>query len=271
MSNMNKTENVKAQYANDMNLSIRIQLHIKHSTNKQGLTPWLFERYSFEENYRILELGCGNGAQWNCRIENLPSGCKLVLSDLSEGMVSSVKEKYSQYDNVSFAQIEIQSIPFESDSFDIVIANHMLYHISDLDKALSEVKRVLKPSGYFYATTNGNGGMRTFLRDAMKHHNIATQVFNKEWSFALQNGKDILERHFSSVERIDYEDSLAITETQDLIDWLMSTLSIASYSEENIHELHNYFEEIRVRDGAINIPKECGLFVSRKSTGAVTK
>ncbi|MDD4773231.1 MAG: class I SAM-dependent methyltransferase [Eubacteriales bacterium] len=261
---MNKRENVKTQYANDKNLLVRVNLHAKHSTNKQGFVPWLFERYTFAEDYHILELGCGNGGQWSGRIEQLPAGCRLLLSDFSEGMVNTVREKYSPHDNVSFAQIDIQSIPFNADSFDIVIANHMLYHIPDLDKALSEVKRVLKPCGCFYCTTNGNGGMRVFLREAMKRYNLDTQVFIKDWSFSLQNGADLLERYLSSVERIDYEDSLAITETQDLIDWLMSTLSIASYSEENVRELYDYFEEIRVRDGTINIPKECGLFISKK-------
>ncbi len=36
MSSMDKAENVKEQYKDDNNLSIRIKLHAKHSTNKQG-------------------------------------------------------------------------------------------------------------------------------------------------------------------------------------------------------------------------------------------
>jgi len=61
MSTMDKIENVKQQYSNDKNLSVRTKLHLKHSTNKQGFVPWLFDKYEFSENCRILELGCGNG------------------------------------------------------------------------------------------------------------------------------------------------------------------------------------------------------------------
>ena len=63
MSTMDKIENVKQQYSNDKNLSVRTKLHLKHSTNKQGFVTWLFDKYEFSENCRILELGCGNGGQ----------------------------------------------------------------------------------------------------------------------------------------------------------------------------------------------------------------
>ena len=41
-------------------------------------------------------------------------------------------------------KIDIQDIPYEDDSFNIVIANHMLYHVSNVNKAIEEVYRVLK-------------------------------------------------------------------------------------------------------------------------------
>jgi len=126
MFKVNEPENVKNQYANGQNLSARINLHAKHSTNKQGLVTWLFEQYKFSENFKILELGCGNAEQWNGHIGDLPNGCELILSDFSRGMVESVKEKYSKYSNVSFAQVDIQNINYPSETFDIVIANHML-------------------------------------------------------------------------------------------------------------------------------------------------
>ncbi|WP_268056008.1 class I SAM-dependent methyltransferase [Clostridium estertheticum] len=264
MSVMNKTENVKQQYSDDKNLSIRTNLHLKHSTNKQGFVSWLFDKYEFSDNCRILELGCGNGGQWQHQIENLPKGCSLTLSDFSNGMVDIVRKNYSKYDNTSFQQIDIQNITFPNETFDVVIANHMLYHIPDLSKSLSEVNRVLKPGGKFYSTTNGNGGMRPFLHNALKHFNPASKSFTQEFSFNLQNGYEILSDHFSDVKRIDFEDSLSITETQDLVDWIKSTISIASYSENDLYKLFDYFEDIRKKHGAINIQKECGLFISVK-------
>lgn len=106
--------------------------------------------------------------------------------------------------------------------------------------------------------------MRLFLYEAFKHFKPDTQAFTQQWSFVLQNGLEILGEHFSDVQRRDYEDSLAVTETQDLMNWIKSTISIASYSEQDLEGLFGYFEDIRKKDGAINIPKETGLFISRK-------
>lgn len=264
MSNMNETKNIKKQYSDDENLSIRINLHAKHSTNKQRFIPWLFDKYEFSENYHILELGCGNGRQWEGRIENLPKGCNLILSDFSDGMVNIVRSKFSIYKALSFENIDIQSIPYHDETFDVVIANHMLYHIPDLSSALLEVKRVLKTGGKLYSTTNGNGGMRLFIHNVLEHFCGDINAFTQEWSFSLQNGTEILKSYFSDVKRYDYEDCLSITKTQDLVDWIESTISISNYSEKSIDGLFDYLEEIRKRDGRIYIQKENGLFISLK-------
>ena len=256
-------EYVKHQYSDDSKLSLRRNLHSKYSSNKQGFTAWLFDKYEFFNNCRILELGCGNGEQWERQIENLPDGCNLLLSDFSDGMVNIVREKYIKYKNLSFQQIDIQNIPLQDETFDIVISNHMLYHVPDLSRALSEVKRVLKTGGKFYSATNGNGGMRLVLHEALKRFNPDTTAF-QESSFCLQNGLDLLSEHFSDVKRTDYEDSLSITETRDLINWIKSTISITDYPEKDFDKLFDYFENIRKKDGAINIQKEVGMFVSTK-------
>lgn len=265
MSKMTKSENVTKQYQSDDNLSIRIKLHSLYSTNKQGWYPWLFEQYEFNSGYRILELGCGNGSQWDGRIDNLPSDCTLILSDYSDGMVKTVLEKYSCHKNILPIKIDIQDIPFPDNCFDVVIANHMLYHVPDLPKAISEVHRVLRNNGKFYASTNGNGGMRTYLHNVRKIINPDTPDISDSFSFSLQNGAELLGKYFCDVQCCNYEDSLHITETRDLIDWMKSTITISSYSEWDFDKLHDFFDNVRIEQGAIDIPKELGLFISTKS------
>ena len=261
-NNPTNKECVLQQYSDDRNLSARMSLHTKHSTNKQGLISWLWEQYRFFAHCRILELGCGNGAQWEDKVDTLPYGCEVILSDLSDGMVRIVKEKYSEY-KLTFQQIDIQKIPYANDSFDFIIANHMLYHVPDLTRALSEVKRVLKTNGILYSTTIGSGGLQPFLHSAFKRFDSNTEAFAQKFSFIMQNGYEVLNEHFVDVKRVDYEDSFSITETQDLIDWIESTITIGSYSQQSLDSLYGYFEDIRKRDGAINIPKEVGLFISQ--------
>ncbi|NLO85666.1 MAG: class I SAM-dependent methyltransferase [Clostridiales bacterium] len=262
MPSMNQTKDVQNQYADDKNLAIRIKFHEMYSVDKRGIVGWMFEQYHFAPGDRMLELGCGNGNQWNGRIQDLPKGCTLHLSDFSEGMVGTVKEKYAAFENVSYEQIDIQNIPYEDDSFDVIIANHMLYHVPDLDGALAEVRRVLKTGGRFYASTNSENGLWSYLCNALHHIDENVECFAKTYSFTLQNGYGILRGHFEDVKRLDYVDALDITNTQDLIDWICSTISLAPFSPEQLVQIYNYFEAIRLKEGVIHIPKEAGMFVS---------
>ena len=76
----------------------------------------------------------------------------------------------------------------------------MLYHVQDIDKALSEVKRVLKPGGKFYVSTNGKGHMQQ-LEKLVKGYdrsiNYDLQKFTDK--FGIENGDKFLKKHFSNV------------------------------------------------------------------------
>jgi len=265
MSEVSKTSNVQEQYKDAKNLSARVNLHQLYSTNAYGLSQWIFDKIRFYEGCRILELGCGVGGLWEGRIDDLPKESSLILSDFSQGMVDEVRKKFSSAPNVSFEQIDIQEIPFPDCSFDIVIANHMLYHVPDLNKALSEVKRVLKQGGSFYSSTNSSGGMHGYLHDALIAYDPDLDVFRADdYSFTVENGSDLLKKHFDKVQLFEYHDSLRITKTQDLIDWIESSVSITRLTPADIHGLYDYFENIRQKTGVIEIPKLAGLFVSMK-------
>ena len=262
MSYLSNLNNVLEQYSNNKNLSNRITFHSKYSTSKISAHDWFFEQYQLKPGCRILELGCGTGAQWDGRIEALPEHTTLVLSDLSDGMLDTVHQKFSQYPQVLIQKINIMDIPFHAETFDYVIANYMLYHIPDLPKAISEVKRVSKSSGIFYAATNGAGGMRAYLHDKLQLFNPGLRAFETIPSFTIQNGENILCEFYSCVKLVEFNDSLSVTKTQDLIDWIYSVVSISSFEETDLNGLYDFFEEIRQKEGTINIPKEMGLFIS---------
>ncbi len=263
MKNMTEIKHVSEQYSNDKNLSARIGLHEKYSTNPVSFMDWLFSIYEFKENIKILELGCGNGFQWDNHLDYLKDNTELILSDYSLGMVETVQKKFSSYPFISFKQIDIQNITFEDETFDIVIANHMLYHIPDLDQALKEVSRVLKKDGTFYASTNGNYGIRSYLHEALAKFDSRTNAYTGDYSFSLQNGKEVLSKYFTQIERIDHEDSLAITVVEDLMSWVESTIGIFDFSDDFVG-ISNYFKDLLSKEGVILIPKEGGVFISKK-------
>jgi ubiquinone/menaquinone biosynthesis C-methylase UbiE len=259
---------VAEQYRDGENLSKRVKLHQKHSTSPVPFADWCFSQYAFEENDRILELGCGTGAQWQGRIGGLPSGSVLVLTDLFAGMAETVWRAYGDFPRVLAHRADIRSLPYPAETFDRVIANHMLYHVPDIPAALAEVRRVLRPDGVFYCTTMGAGGMRGYLHDALRRFDPALDAFGDTLSFTLQNGEKLLRAVFADVRRIDFEDSLHVTDTRDLMDWIESSPSVQGLAPGSIEGLYDYFEAIRTREGAIDIPKEAGMFVSRGSAAA---
>ena len=160
-----KTE---GQYHNADKLNKRISIHEKYSVNRLGFGRWILSQYEIAPGSRILELGCGTGHMWKEGIRLLAGGSTLLLSDFSAGMLESAQEDLAGKDGVSFAVIDAQEIPFPNESFDIVIANMMLYHVPDLHKALSEAARVLKSGGKFYAATFGEHGIMAWINDLLR-------------------------------------------------------------------------------------------------------
>ena len=145
---------LKTQYQNASNISARISLHSHYSTNPQGWFPWIFdsilsliETYPLSSKIRILEIGCGNGALWTQNISKLPQNVEITLSDISEGIVKDVTRKLEHDSRFHFNTFDCQEIPYGDCSFDIIIANHVLFYCSDIVKVCQEIKRVInKPS-----------------------------------------------------------------------------------------------------------------------------
>lgn len=136
----------------------------------------------------------------------------------------------------------------------------MLYHVPDLNRGLSEVNRVLKKDGYFYCATYGENGIIPFIADLLKDYGI-TDTTNK--NFTLQNGNRILKKYFSEIRRLDYEDSLAVTDIDDILDYICSLSGMTSITELGRDTLRTVLEKEMV-NGILNIPKEYGMFICRK-------
>jgi ubiquinone/menaquinone biosynthesis C-methylase UbiE len=266
VSDFNESEALKKnQYHTAENINTRVLLHQLYSTNKQGFANWIFEHYALQPNQRILELGCGSGGIWKNR--SIPDGVQMILSDFSEGMLEAAKKNLKGFGFIEYQVIDAQEIPYDDDTFDIVIANHMLYHVPDIKKALSEIARVLKPDGTFYASTVGLHNMEdlTALLSGFDPcidfalHSIAQ-------AFGLETGKNQLDEFFCTVDLDRYEDSLHITEADPLADYVLSSQSIGNVNEiisgDRVKNFQDYLTNMLAQKGYIDIKKDAGLFTS---------
>ena len=259
MGAINDKDIVQKQYENATNLNTRISIHDKYSVNKQGFGNWIASNYQITDGMRILELGCGTGDMWTSNSNLIAKCAELVLTDFSEGMIQTAHSNIGDFPNVTYRVVDIQEIPFETNGFDIVIANMMLYHVPDLKIGLSEVTRVLKESGRFYCATYGEHGIVQFITNLLKPYGAEDKV-NK--NFTLQNGKQILAQYFSSVEMMEYIDSLEVTNIDDLLDYIYSLTSMTEVSNIKRDVIKKVLEQ-NMEDGILKVPKEYGMFVCR--------
>lgn len=250
---------VKAQYAVPEGLNTRLTFHEKYSENKQGYGAWLVSKYDIRDGMTVLEVGCGTGSIWLGHEKTVSRCRKLILTDLSEGMLETAKKNLGEHDNIEYRIADIQDLPFEDTSFDVVIANSMLYHVPDIGKGLREVRRVLKAGGIFYCATFGENNFTDRLAEWFK---LSGEDFKPNHSFTMQNGKGILSRFFDDITPLFYEDSFHITETEDLVEYLRSLASFKTVTDLPVQKIRDILKE-HAADGSIDLHKEYGMFICR--------
>ena len=94
----------------------------------------------------VLDVGCGTGEFEQLLLREHPTQ-RLVGVDISKKMLLVAQQKCRAYPNVEFHTASVTSLPFVSNSFDIVISANAFHYFDRPLAALAEIKRVLKPDG----------------------------------------------------------------------------------------------------------------------------
>lgn len=242
---------LERQYRTARNLETRIALHERFSTSPEPFPRWVFDRLPLESAVDVLEVGCGNGNLWYANRDRTPPGLRLTLTDFSEGMVEEARGRLGGL--ASYVVADVQELPFADASFDLVIANHMLFHVPDRRRALGEIARVLRSGGVVVATTNG--------RDHLRELRVAGSA---RWSrsFGLENGPAQLARFFTGVEVELFPDSLEVTEVEPLLDYVRSLAT--PRTTEGLARLAEEAEAAIASEGSFRVTKSSALLRGRK-------
>jgi ubiquinone/menaquinone biosynthesis C-methylase UbiE len=246
------------QYGTTDKLRARITLHERFSTSAQRWPDWVFEHYAFPEDADVLEVGCGDGSIWLQNLDRIRVGWRLTLTDMSAGMVDAAREALG--DRATYAVADAQGLPFEDETFDGAIANHVLFHVPDRPRALGELARVLRPDALLVGTMIG--------REHFKETRALVGEENVIWSesrerFGLETARPQLEQFFVDVEIEPFPDSLEVTEVEPLLDFMRS-LDTPGLTDEHLREIGRIAgEEIRAK-GAFHVTKSSGRFQARK-------
>lgn len=255
------------QYIDSSNLDASVKLQDRFSSNRHGWYKWTFNNIKLNKKYKVLEIGCGNGALWSKNIDLLDKDINITLTDVCEDMVNNAKKNLSDYSDVfDFEIVDPNNIPFEDESFDLVIANHILFYMKDLDKVLKEIKRVLKVGGHFYSSTIDSNNMKE-LESLMKGFNSNIKISEEKISskFGMENGQEILSKHFNQTKRYLYEDKLVINDSKGILEYIYSIPgNIIELIDTKKKDFEKYIDSNINKNGNIYITNNQVLFESIK-------
>ena len=212
MMRLNDPELVQRQYATEDGLSTRRDAQLRFLEGTNGFDVAV-EAVVEARPRRLLEVGCGMG-QFAAAVAER-TDAEVVATDLSSRMV-----ELASMCGVDARLADVQALPFAEGEFDCAVANWMLYHVPDVDQALSELRRVLETDGTLVATTIGGEHMAEVW--GLVGFRVPLREFSRE------NGEEQLRRHFATVERRDVDATLLFPDEAAVHRYVESTVFAAA-------------------------------------------
>lgn len=156
---------------------------------------------------------------------------------------------------------DCMNLPFDDNSFDCVIANHVIFYCEEPGKAFKEIKRVLKPRGKAVFSTYGSHHMQEIaqlVNQFDKRIVLSADVLYEK--FGLDNGERLLKKYFNKVDKRLYDDYLLVDVAEPIIEYILSC-----HGNQNHYLLDRYSDFkafiMKKTRKPLKITKEAGVFV----------
>jgi ubiquinone/menaquinone biosynthesis C-methylase UbiE len=214
----------------------------------------LFEREAPGPGARVLDLGCGPATLWRANRERIDPSWSLTLADFSAGMIEAARRELG--DRAAYVVADVQELPLPAGSFDVVLANHMLFHVPDLARAFGQIRRVLVPGGAFHASTIGRGHLAEL--DALVP---GWDLGRYAEAFGLETGPEQLQPFFADIRVERFEDGLVVTAVEPVLAYIRSS---DNYRGQDLTGARETVREAIARDGAFTVAKRMGVISCRK-------
>lgn len=166
---------------------------------------------------RLLDVGCGPGELTERFAAEL--GADVHAIDISPRMVELTRAR-----GIDAAVADVEQLPFGDEDFDTVFAGWVLYHSPNLEQAIAECARVLRPQGRLVASTYSEDNLYE-LWDL-----IGCEERRSPLSFNRSNGSALLRRYFSRVEQRDVEAQLVFPDSESIRTFVAATIDRAHYA-----------------------------------------
>ncbi|MGJ3237189.1 MAG: class I SAM-dependent methyltransferase [Anaerolineae bacterium] len=283
MASEHQDDLIRKHYATDNHLRIRQTIHDTYTVPDRSFADWALDRVPWHGGERLLDVGCGNGLYYSKLKQR-----QIELDYYGVDLMPSMLVNHPLAGDPQRALLgNAESLPFPDDSFDIVMANHMLHHVEHIDHALLEFQRVLAPGGLVVIATNSMSTMpelQVLMRRAivLLTRSGAASVRAPEMPtdrFALENGIRVLSRHFYAIVRHDLPSALVFPKVDPAMEYLQSTRDLREASlpddviwedvmmimRQQITQLINHLGELVInKQAGVLIASDDGRFIGEK-------
>ena len=256
-------------YADDSLLDIRRRTHQLYTVDPVDFGRWTLERLPWRGDERVLDVGCGPGEVLRGMARHSDGWDMLVGSDFSVGMAVEAAGAAAELPT-HFLVADAQTNPFPDRFFDVVMARHMLYHVPDIDRAVADATRVLRPGGFFLTVTNSENTMPEYWAiraRAAERFPYLTKPDTVTHRFSLENGPAFLKPHLARVEVHTLPGTLRFPTAQPFVDYFASTRALTMPPGHTDAEWQVVLDFVRAEAEAV-IKRQGRLDVT-KVTGAV--
>ena len=262
-------EYVDTQYLNEDNLKKRISIH-DYSTAKTGFYPWMLEKLKLSDGMKIMDIGCGNAAFWKSISDRLPENLEIHLLDYSVGMLESAErtaeeivKKYPRKGlKFIFDKRDAADFNYPTGEFDLIMANHMLYHVNRESrlKLYEKIRTLLSEKGRFSCTLIGKKHFLE-LNDMLREYDPGIHIPSSAFDIWMETARQELEPYFTVLSAEEQKNDLLVPDEELILEYA------SSYSHE-VKEIITRDKELflkRVRDKM----DKAGYMYIQKSTGIV--
>ena len=274
---MSEADAVRRYYASERNLRIHEETQAKYSVPNIDFVRWTLDTINWAGDEIVLDIGPGRGSHYARLMQAQPALAYFAL-DLSPNLLLN-----HPCASDHLARGDVMRLPFSDDSFDIVMANHMLYHLADIEAGLVEIKRVLKPDGRVLAATDS---LQNLIQLQMLIHRANVFLSNNGTNvnppalpceaFALENGTRILARHFYAVVRHDLPCQLVFDDIEPALQYLDSMRELRQDSlpddvnwDDMMLYMRQFMTQLMQANGKLEVDLAIGALVASDCGGFI--
>lgn len=110
---------------------------------------------------KVLELGCRTGIYTESLVEQ---ASQITATDQSDDYLAATAHRFREESKVKVEKANCFFLPYLDNTFDTVVMSHLLHKIPNQERALIEIRRVLKPSGRLYIISDTCEGLSFISR-----------------------------------------------------------------------------------------------------------